>query len=373
MAPVTEALRSPLHANHEEAGARFITFAGWRMPVRYDSILDEARAVRTHAGMFDVSHMGRTRLRGPDALRVLQSLGTNDLTRVAPGKAQYTLWCTPDGGTIDDLIVLWMNETDFVVVMNASRREDDLEHLEANASGCDVTIVDETDESAMIAVQGPQARAIVASLGSDDVDALARFGVVRSEVAGVGVVMSRTGYTGEDGVELVCEAGAGPRLWEALRASGVKPCGLGARDALRMEMGYPLYGHELGLDISPLEAGVGFAVSLEGDRHFVGREALEKQAADGPPRKLAGFICGKPAVPQQGDRVAAGASDGVVTSGGTSIDQGKPIGLAFLPRDASLGPATLHTRNKEIPVELRKLPLIDRSQRAPRKKKKASA
>jgi aminomethyltransferase len=366
---MTEALRSPLHANHEEAGARFITFAGWRMPVRYDSILDEARAVRTHAGMFDVSHMGRTWLRGPDALRVLQSLGTNDLERVAPGKAQYTLWCTPDGGTIDDLIVYWMNETDFVVVMNASRREDDLDHLEANASGADVTIVDETDETAMIAVQGPKAREILGSLGCDDALSMTRFGVMRSEAAGVGVAVSRTGYTGEDGVELVCEAGAGPRLWEALRAAGVKPCGLGARDALRMEMGYPLYGHELGLDISPLEAGVGFAVSLEGDRAFIGRDALSKQAADGPPRKLAGFICGKPAVPQQGDPVG----DGVVTSGGTSIDQGKPIGLAFLPRDAALGEATLHTRGKEIPVELKKLPLIERSQRAPRKRRKAAA
>ena len=364
---MTEALRSPLHANHEEAGARFITFAGWRMPVRYDSILDEARAVRTHAGMFDVSHMGRTRLRGPDALAVLQGLGTNDLERVAPGKAQYTLWCTPDGGTIDDLIVLWTGSDDFIVVMNASRREDDLEHLGSNASGADVTIIDETDETAMIAVQGPMTRTIVASLGGA-ADDLARFGVVRSEVAGVGVVMSRTGYTGEDGVELICEAGAGPRLWEALRAEGVKPCGLGARDALRMEMGYPLYGHELGLDISPLEAGVGFAVSLDGDRPFIGRDALAKQAADGPRRKLVGFICGKPAVPQQGDAVG----EGIVTSGGTSIDQGKPIGLAFLPREASLGPATLHTRGKEIPVELKTLPLIERSQRA-RKKKKAKA
>ncbi len=363
-----EALHSPLHVNHSEAGARFITFAGWRMPVRYDSILDEARAVRTHAGMFDVSHMGRTRMRGPDALAVLQSLGTNDLTKVAPGKAQYTLWCTPDGGTIDDLIVFWMGEDDFVVVMNASRRTDDLEHLESHATGCDVTIVDETEESVMIAVQGPQAPAIVASLGSQHVQDLPRFGVVRSEIDGVGVVISRTGYTGEDGVELVCEAGAGPRLWEALRAAGVVPCGLGARDAMRMEMGYPLYGHELGLDISPLEAGVGFAVSLDGDREFIGRAALRKVAEEGPRRKLAGFICGKPAVPQPGDAVG----EGVVTSGGTSIDQGKPIGLAFLPRDASLGPATLHTRGKEIPVELKKVPLIERSQRG-KKKKKATA
>ena len=365
---MTEALHSPLHNAHVEAGARFITFAGWRMPVRYGSILEEARAVRSHAGMFDVSHMGRTRVRGLDGLGVLQALGTNDLERIAPGKAQYTLWCTPDGGTIDDLIVFWLGEKDFIVVMNASRRSDDLDHLEGNATGTDVTIVDETDESAMIAVQGPDARGIVTSLGCEAAATMPRFGVVRSTVAGVGVIVSRTGYTGEDGVELVCEAGAAPRVWEALRAAGVVPCGLGARDALRMEMGYPLYGHELGLDISPLEAGVGFAVaglSEKAGREFIGRDALAKQAEEGPARKLVGFVCEKPAVPQQDDRVGPG----VVTSGGTSVALEKPIGLAFLAKDASLGPASLHTRGKEIPVDLRKVPLIDRSQRAAKKPK----
>ena len=359
-----EALQSPLHLAHGEAGARFITFAGWRMPVRYRSILAEARAVRTAAGMFDVSHMGRTIVRGPDALRLLQMLGTNDLRRIEPGKAQYTLWCTPDGGTIDDLMVFWLGPQDFTVVMNASRRDDDLEHLTDSAQGMDVTIVDETQESAMVAVQGPDARAKVAAAGCEDVDQLKRFGVVRTTVAGVGSVVSRTGYTGEDGVEIVCEAGAAPRLWSALLEAGVVPCGLGSRDALRMEMGYPLYGHELGLDISPLEAGVGFAVAID-DHDFIGGDALRKQAEDGPPRKLVGFVCDKPAVPQQGDAV----SGGVVTSGGTSVVLDKPIGLAFFPRGEDLGPGTLHTRGKEIPVELRKVPLIDRSQRAPKRKK----
>jgi aminomethyltransferase len=356
---MSEALKSPLHAAHVEAGGRFVTFAGWKLPVHYGSILGEARAVRASAGMFDVSHMGRVRVQGLDALSVLQSLGTNDLERIAPGKAQYSLWCTPDGGTIDDLMVLWMGPEAFLVVVNASRRDDDLEHLIEHASGSDIQIVDETMESAMIAVQGPDARRIVASLGCPDADTVARFGALRSVVAGVGVVMSRTGYTGEDGVELICEAGAGPRLWEALREAGVVPCGLGARDALRMEMGYPLYGHELSLDISPLEAGVGFAVVLKG-REFIGRDALAKQADDGPPRKLVGFVCEKPAVPLQGDAIGGG----IVTSGGTSVALNKPIGLAFVPRDDSLGATTLTTRGREIPVELRKLPMIERSQRA---------
>lgn len=350
----TEAKRSPLHGVHSDAGGRFVTFAGWRLPVHYGSILDEARAVRSRAGMFDVSHMGRVRVRGADALDVFQKLGTNDLRKVAPGKAQYTVWCTPGGGTIDDLIVFWLAPSEFLVVFNASRREDDLEHLEEHVSG-DVTVIDETEGSAMIAVQGPEAIGIVSALGAEHAATLGRFGVVRSTVAGVGVVVSLTGYTGEDGVELVSEAGAGPRVWEALREAGVVPCGLGARDALRMEMGYPLYGHELGPDTTPLEAGLSFAVRLK-DREFVGRDALAKQAADGPPRKLVGFVCGKPCVPQPGDEIASG----VVTSGGTSVVLDAPIGLAFLPSDASLGADTLRTRGKEIPVELRKLPLIER-------------
>jgi glycine cleavage system T protein (aminomethyltransferase) len=349
---VTEARRSPLHGAHASAGGRFIEFAGWRLPVHYGSILEEARAVRSNAGMFDVSHMARVRMRGPDAFDVLQNLGTNDLRKVTPGKAQYTLWCTPDGGTIDDLMVMWLAPEEFLVVVNASRREDDLDHLEDHLSGRDVTMLDETDVSAMIAVQGPDAVATIAKLGGSTPK---RFGVERGTIAGVGAILSRTGYTGEDGIEIVCEAGAGPRIWEALREEGVVPAGLGARDALRMEMGYPLYGHELSLDISPLEAGVSFAVSLD-DRDFIGRDALAKQASEGPSRKLMGFVCEKPAVPLQGDEVGPGT----VTSGGTSVVLNKPIGLAFVPMQTSPGPVTLRTRGREISSELRPVPLIER-------------
>ena len=353
--------RTPLYAAHQEAGGRFVGFAGWRLPVHYGSILDEARAVRTSAGMFDVSHMGRVRLQGTGALDVLQHLGTNDLRRIEPGRAQYTLWCTPDGGTIDDLIVLWIAEHELIVVMNASRHDDDLAHLEEHARG-KAAIVDESADTVMIAVQGPDARGIVASLG--DVPAMPRFGVTRAVIAGVGAFVSRTGYTGEDGVEIICEAGAGRRVWEALREAGVRPCGLGARDALRMEMGYPLYGHELGLDISPLEAGVGFAVALD-DRRFIGHDALRKQADAGPSRKLMGFVCGKPAVPQPGDEIG---DHGVVTSGGTSVVLGKPVGLCFVPSETSAGAANLRTRGREIPAELRTLPLIDRKTRSKSKR-----
>lgn len=369
---MTGSSRTPLYAEHADAGGRFVEFAGWRLPVHYGSILDEARAVRASAGMFDVSHMGRVRLRGSDALAILQHLGTNDLRKVAPGHAQYTLWCTPDGGTIDDLINLWLTDNEFIVVMNASRREDDLAHLEDEARGRDATIVDETLDTVMIAVQGPEAREKVATLG--ELPQVPRFGLHRATLDGVSVLASRTGYTGEDGVELICEAGAGPRLWESLREAGVAPCGLGARDALRMEMGYPLYGHELGLDISPLEAGVGFAVGLD-DREFIGHDALRKQSEAGPARKLMGFVCEKPAVPQQGDELAGGSGvspdrmSGVVTSGGTSVVLKAPIGLAFMPGSASPGPVGLTTRGKQIPCDLRTLPLIERKRP---KKKQAS-
>lgn len=353
---VTDALRSPLHVAHEEAGGRFVTFAGWRLPVHYGSILAEGKAVREHAGMFDVSHMGRVRVRGPGALAVLQAIGTNDLEKIRPGKAQYTIWCTPEGGTIDDLIVFWLEPEEFLVVFNAARRTDDLAHLESRAAGREVSIVDETFLTAMIAVQGPDAREIVASMGAGEVGELSRFGVTRADLQGVGVVLSRTGYTGEDGVEIVCEAGAGPRIWEALRRHGVVPCGLGARDALRMEVGLPLYGHELGPDISPLEAGLGFAVALSSKDDFIGRAALAGEAERGPERRLVGFVCERPCVPQPGDTIGSGT----VASGGTSVSLGAPIGLAFVPRDAPLGGATLTTRGKEIPAELRELPLISR-------------
>jgi aminomethyltransferase len=348
---VTQARRTPLDAAHKEAGGRFIEFAGWRLPVHYGSILTEARAVREHAGMFDVSHMGRVRVGGDAALDVFRSLSTNDLRRIAPGRAQYTVWCTPDGGTIDDLIVYWIGPQEFLVVFNASRHDDDLEHLEDQAGSA--TVLDETDVTAMIAVQGPEAVQIVRALGARV--ELQRFGVARDEIAGVGAVVARTGYTGEDGVEIVVEAGAAPRVWEALRAAGVVPCGLGARDALRMEMGFPLYGHELGLDTSPLEAGLSFAVAFD-EHDFVGRDALFKQKEEGPSRRLVGFVCERPAVPQPGDEI----DSGVVTSGGTSVVLGAPIGLAFVPAAAELGSATLWTRGREIPCELHRLPLIKR-------------
>lgn len=358
---MTEPRRTPLYAAHQDAGGRFISFAGWRLPVHYGSIIGEAKAVREHAGMFDVSHMGRVRVRGNEALDVLNGLGTNDLRRVDPGKAQYTLWCTPDGGTIDDLIVFWLAPGEFVVVFNASRHDDDYDHLAEHAGA--LTVVDETDATAMIAVQGPDAVGIVAELGATRAKALPRFGVERMDIAEVGAIVSRTGYTGEDGVELVVDAGAAPRVWEALREQGVVPCGLGARDALRMEMGYPLYGHELGLDTSPLEAGLSFAVSFD-EHEFVGREALAKQAEDAAARRLVGFVCSKPCVPQAGDEIGPG----VVSSGGTSVVLNAPIGLAFLPADAPLGPATLRTRGKEIESDLREVPLIERGR--PQKKKK---
>jgi aminomethyltransferase len=349
-------LTTPLIDAHKRAHGRFIEFAGWRLPVHYGSILAEARAVRDKAGMFDVSHMGRLEVTGAGALDLLQRLGTNDLSKVKPGKAQYTLWCTADGGVIDDLIVLWLDDGEFLVVVNSSRRADDVSHITAEARG--VPIVDVTLDTALIAVQGPQAVAMVHELADADLG-LPRFGAGRARVADVECVLSRTGYTGEDGFEIKCAAAGATRLWDALLGEGVVPCGLGARDALRMEMGYPLYGHELGLDISPLEAGVAFAVAL-GKKEFIGRDAIAKVAQDGPERTLAGFICGRPCVPAPGDELRGDGISGEVTSGGTSVVLASPIGLAFV-RGQLPAKATIENRGREIPVDVRPLPLIERS------------
>lgn len=349
MLAVTTELLSPLHAAHADSGGRMVVFGGWKLPVHYGSILKEAQSVRSGAGMFDVSHMGRFHIRGADARDVLQKLGTNDLTKIAPGRCQYTLWCTESGGVIDDLIVNWLDDDHFMLVVNASRRADDWAHLHEFASTLETD--DDTLSTAMIAVQGPQALDAIKSTGAD-LSGFRRFGVTEVEVAGTLCLLLGTGYTGESGGELVCSAESGPAVWTALRDAGVVPCGLGARDALRMEMGYPLYSHELSLTISPLEAGVGFAVALDGPE-FIGQQALQSKPVT---RRLSGFVASKPCVPQAGDAVTSG----VVTSGGTSVVLNSPIGLALIDADAPAGPATLTTRGREIPVEFRDLPLIER-------------
>lgn len=335
-------LRTPLHGWHVTHGARLIVFGGWEMPLQYTSgILAEHRATRNTAALFDVSHMGRIDVLGPDATALLQRTTTNDVAALRPGRGQYSLVCTPAGGTLDDVVVFALADR-YRVVVNAANRERDLAwwREQAAAQQLDVRLEDRTFAEALIALQGPLAQPALQPLTSFPLDDLRYYGVVAAPVLGEATLIARTGYTGEDGFELTVPLTAAVPVWEALLAraepAAPQPAGLGARDTLRLEAGYPLYGHELTEDVTPLEAGLARYVKLDkGD--FVGRDALVAQQAAGVTRRLVGFVMLDSAIPRQGYAVVQpGATDdtaavGVVTSGsyGPSVERG--IGLAYVP------------------------------------------
>lgn len=327
-----------------------VEFAGWEMPLQYTSLLAEHRAVRSAAGMFDISHMGELIVRGPDAASNLQRLLTNDVDALAPGQAHYTLICNERGGIIDD-IILYRLEDRFMLVVNAANTDKDREWIRRHLAGR-VTLDDATLETALIALQGPKAQAIVARLAPQvDWDAVRPFGFVETAVGGVSALASRTGYTGEDGFELYCAAQDAARLWEALAEAGKEyglvPAGLGARDTLRLEARLPLYGNDLTEETSPYEAGLGFAVKLDkGD--FIGRERLAREKEEGPQRRLVGFVMReRGGAPRRGYRVFYGGEPvGEVTSGSFSPTLEKDIGLAYVP-------AALAEPGTELEVEIR--------------------
>jgi aminomethyltransferase len=344
--------RTPLYDRHQAAGARLVPFAGWEMPVQYDGIKPEHIAVRTHAGLFDVSHMGRVDTKGPDAERFLQRLLSNDVTKIAPGGAQYSLLCKEDGGVLDDLFTYRFGEGDatvFLTVTNAANHEKDLAWLRSHADGFDVEITDISAKWAMLALQGPQARAILAQhLGGE---APPRMRTTLADVAGVRCVVAGTGYTGEDGVELLVPADEAVTVWDALVGSGAKPTGLGARDTLRLEACFHLYGNDLDEDHNPIEAGLGWACKLDTD--FIGADALRDFE---PTRLLVPFAFTGPGIPRPGNPVIP---DGVVTSGTLSpcLDYG--IGMAYVPVSHTEPgtPIEVDVRGKLRPAEVRSKPL----------------
>jgi aminomethyltransferase len=343
-------LRTPLHDQHVALGARMVPFAGWEMPVQYASVIQEAKAVRDGAGMFDVSHMARLTLRGERVQEYLERVTTNDVAKLADGQGQYSLLPNERGGCVDDIIVYRMSPTEFRMVVNASNHEKDVEWLRRqNAEG--VEIEDLTRETAMIAVQGPKAVEILAGLsdrGSELKEAPA-FGVVEGKVAAISCFLARSGYTGEDGYELICPAGGAPELWRALLDAGVAPCGLASRDALRVEAGLPLYGHELGDDLSPIAAGLGWVIGKT--KSFVGSEEINRARAEGTPKKLQGIRLDSKRLMSPGMKVSVdGREVGEVTSGVYSplLDAG--IAFAFLEKDVPLGtPCTVDIRGKAEP------------------------
>ncbi|HVL95011.1 MAG TPA: glycine cleavage system aminomethyltransferase GcvT [Solirubrobacteraceae bacterium] len=354
-APPSELRRTPLHDRHAAAGARLVPFAGWEMPVQYAGIKAEHLAVRTRAGVFDVSHMGEIETRGPQAADFLQRLLSNDVRRMPEGGAQYSLMCREDGGIIDDLFSYRLAEHRFLTVTNAANHEKDLAWFQKVSAGFDVDVVDRHADFAMLAVQGPDARGIVARLADGHLPP--RHHCCSRLVAGVPLLVCGTGYTGEDGVELLVDPDGAGTVWDALLDAGVEPVGLGARDTLRLEVNYHLYGNDMDESRNPIEAGLGWA--CKEDTGFVGAEAVRAAREQGTPEKLVAFVVTGGGIARQGNPVVGG---GVVTSGTMSPCLDVGIGMAYLPRErAKAGTAfEIDVRGRTRSAEVRKRPLYSK-------------
>jgi len=343
-------LRTPLYERHVALGARMVPFAGWEMPVQYEGVIQEHRAVRTDAGVFDVSHMGEFDVEGPRAHDLLQGLLSNDLDRIEPGDAQYTLLTNERGGIVDDLIAYRLGEYRYMLVVNASNREGDFNWIkEREVSGSDAR--DVSDEYALLAVQGPNA---IAKLG---LPPAAPFTFAEAAIDGVQVMVNRTGYTGEDGCELLCMAEDAVQLWDGVLARGVVPCGLGARDTLRLEVCYPLHGNDIGPDTDAISAGLGWTCAL--GKEFTGVEVLRRVKEDGPAQTLAAFVMEERAIPRQGMAIEGG---GTVTSGSHSPMLDVGIGMGYVPsgRAAPGTGLTVDVRGKPRAGRIVKKPIYSR-------------
>src|ERR1051325_5350956 len=345
-------LRTPLYDRHVDLGARLVPFAGWEMPVQYEGVIPEHLAVRRDCGVFDVSHMGEVEVEGPGAREFLQSLLSNDLDRIAPGKAQYTLLTNDDGGIVDDLIVYERDPERFLLIVNASNREADFQWLhERETAGA--TARDVSDDYALLAVQGPRS---IERLGLADAPP---FTFADGEIDGVPCTVNRTGYTGELGCELLVDASRGGDLWDRVLERGAVPCGLGARDTLRLEVCYPLHGNDIGSDTDAISAGLGWVCAL--DKDFTGAEELRRIKEAGPDRRLAAVVMEEPGIPRQGMTIAEG---GEVTSGSHSpmLEQG--IGLGYVPAELAQPETalTIDVRGRARRARVVKKPIYSREE-----------
>lgn len=327
--------RTPLFDVYTKYGAKTIDFGGWDLPVQFSSIKEEHEAVRTAAGLFDVSHMGEIEVKGTDSLAYLQRMLTNDIALLKDGGAQYTAMCYENGGTVDDLLVYKKADNDYLLVVNAANIQKDYEWLASHTEG-DVTVTNVSDKIAQLALQGPNAEAILQKLTNEDLKEIKFFKFKDNvDFYGMKALLSRTGYTGEDGFEIYCKSENAAVLWdkilEAGKEEGLKPCGLGARDTLRFEATLALYGQELTKDITPIEAGIGFAVRTNKESDFFGKEVLKEQKENGAPRKLVGIEMIERGIPRSHYEVFVGEEKiGEVTSGTQSPTLKKNIGLALL-------------------------------------------
>lgn len=321
---MTATRTTALHSRHVAAGARIVPFAGWEMPVQYEGVRPEHLAVRERAGVFDVSHMGEIETRGPGAVAFLQHVLSNDVERVAVGGAQYSVLCREDGGVLDDLFTYRLADDRFLTVTNAANHERDLEWMRARVEGFDVELVDRAAHYAMLAIQGPAARELVVALAEGELPG--RFRVAEIALAGVPALVCGTGYTGEDGVEVLCAPEGAGAVWDAAVAGGATPAGLGARDTLRLEVCFHLYGNDLMTSRGPIEAGLGWC--CKEDTGFVGHEAVRAVRERGPAERLVPFKLVGEGIARQGNPVLGG---GEVTSGTLSPCLGVGIGMAYVP------------------------------------------
>ncbi|WP_048602291.1 glycine cleavage system aminomethyltransferase GcvT [Rubeoparvulum massiliense] len=330
-----ELKRTPLFPVYADWGAKLTDFGGWELPVQFSGIKEEHEAVRTRAGLFDVSHMGEILVSGSDAYQFLQKMLTNDLARLKKEHTMYALLCYPHGGTVDDLLVYQLEENEYLLVVNASNTAKDYAWLEEHVEG-DVKLENLSSQYALLALQGPKALQVLQNLTAETLEEIAPFSFRNHlQLAGAEVMLSRTGYTGEDGMEIYCKPEDAIQLWndilEAGKAENVIPCGLGARDTLRFEAKLPLYGQELSEEINPLEAGLGFAVKLNKEIPFIGQDTLKRTKEEGLKRKVVGIEMIGRGIPRHGYPVFRGDQEiGVVTTGTQSPTLGKNVGLALI-------------------------------------------
>ena len=357
-------LRTPLYEAHLAAGARMVDFSGWEMPIHYGSQLEEHQKVRSDAGMFDVSHMAVVDITGPDARQWLSRLLANDVARLRdPGKALYSCMLNGQGGVIDDLITYYLAEDRFRLVVNAGTRAKDLEWMRAQA-GADQIDITERADLAMIAVQGPQARDKAMSVMSADAVTRAAGLDTFYAVESNGWFIARTGYTGEDGFEITLPAAEAAAVWQRLLGCGVKPCGLGARDTLRLEAGMNLYGQDMDESVSPLESGLAWTVAMQDGREFIGREALLAQKAAGIRRRFVGLVLEDRGILRAGMDVLTPEGKGNTTSGGFSPTLQKAIALARVPRGEA-AKCEVEIRGKRLPARIVRPPFVRHGQACP--------
>jgi len=369
---MTETLEPPAHATpladrHRQLGAKVIEFGGWLMPLQYSCILEEHRAVRERAGLFDLSHMGELFVEGPQAGAALAAALVSDPPALTEGRAHYSMICAPDGGIIDDLIVYRLAAERFLVVANASNAQVVSDELAERLHGFSAVLDDRSLATALCAVQGPRAATILARLTDLDLSGLRYYAIAEGSVAGMAALVARTGYTGEDGFEIFVDWSRAADLWAALSEAGepdgLIPCGLGARDTLRLEAGMPLYGNELDRETNPYDAGLGRVVKLDKAGEFVGRAALERVARDGPAKRLVGLTMRGRGIARHGYAVRAGERQtGVVTSGTQSPTLGVAIAMAYVaPADGEPGTILdVEIREQQVAAEVVGLPFYRR-------------